>query len=101
MTRRMTVPEFGSPAESPFVMTTLDWDTVRNFRRTHDFAFATTSTASRVTTVRWSDLRYCHPAGGRGFDSGVACAVDTGGDIGGLHTAARLFVRVGAIVQER
>ena len=101
MTRRMSVPEFGLPSESPVVRATLDWDTVRNFRRTHDLAFATASTASGVTTVRWSDLRYCKPAGVPGLGAGVACAVDAGGEIGGPHTAPRLFVRVGGIVQER
>jgi membrane-bound metal-dependent hydrolase YbcI (DUF457 family) len=101
ITQRMTVPEFGSPSETPLVMKTLDWDTVRNFRRTHAFAFARTSTASGVTTVRWSDLRYCHPAGEPAFGVAIACAVEAGGEIGGLHATPRLFVRVGSIVQRR
>jgi membrane-bound metal-dependent hydrolase YbcI (DUF457 family) len=98
--RRMTAPVLGSSgADHPIVTQSLDWDTVRNFRRTHGFAFARTTTVGGTTRVMWSDLRYCQPAAGSGQQP--VCAVGAGGEQVAPATAPRLIVTIGNVVQTR
>jgi membrane-bound metal-dependent hydrolase YbcI (DUF457 family) len=98
----ITVPEYGTAAESETARSTINWETVRNFRRTHAFAFATASSSVEGTRVMWSDLRYCHPsAGARGAGSSITCAVKAGGEMRAPGAKPRLIVIVGAVVQER
>ena len=98
--RRMTAPVLGgTPKDQAIVMMSLDWDTVRNFRRTHAFAFARATSAGDTTRVMWSDLRYCHPAALSGDE--LACTVSAGGERVATATAPRLIVTVGNVVQTR
>lgn len=100
--REITAPEYGEPGESPTARSTLGWETVRNFRRTHDFVFATTSSAAGVTRVMWSDLRYCSGSGGVPLvESGLTCAVSAGGEIRPSSAEPRLIVMIGSVQQER
>jgi hypothetical protein len=80
--------------DEALIAASLEWDTVRNFRRAHDFAFAV-ATPERV---EWSDPRYCRPtvAG-----SVPACEVWAGGEFGSPPTLRRLVVRTGRLVQTR
>lgn len=69
------------------------WETVRNFRGAHDFAFAVATPAG----VEWSDLRYCSP----GRPGMPVCRIWAGGQIAAAPQSPRLIVRVGNLVQTR
>jgi membrane-bound metal-dependent hydrolase YbcI (DUF457 family) len=98
--KRLTTPAFGSRgADDAIVGASLEWDTVRNFRRTHPFAFARTTSVGEITRVMWSDLRYCH-ASKASLDE-LTCAVSAGGERSTATTAPRLFVTIGNLVQTR
>ncbi len=98
--QRMTVPVLGKTvAGLASVAASLDWDTVRNFRRTHAFAFARTTSVGDATRVMWSDLRYCHAAAASSAEP--ACAVSAGGERVATATAPRLIVTIGNVMQTR
>ncbi len=78
----------------------LEWETVRNFRRSHDLTFSTVTNSERSTggwRVMWSDLRYC------GVDpaNSLRCSVRVGGEIAPNELRPRLVVEVGQFVQTR
>ena len=98
--QRMTAPLLPAGAGGlAMAVASLEWDTVRNFRRTHAFAFARTSSAGDTTRVMWSDLRYCSAASGSGDEP--VCTVSAGGERVAAGTAPRLIVTVGTTVQTR
>jgi hypothetical protein len=98
--QRMTMPVLGATgAGLASVAASLDWDTVRNFRRTHAFAFARITSTGDATRVMWSDLRYCQAAAGSGEEP--ACTVSAGGERVATATAPRLIVTIGKVVQTR
>lgn len=98
--RRMTAPVLGArSADLAIVAASLGWDTVRNFRRTHAFAFARTTTAGAATRVMWSDLRYCQADAASGEEP--ACTVSAGGERDTTAMAPRLIVTIGNVVQTR
>ncbi len=80
--------------DDTLIAASLQWDTVQNFLRAHDFAFAVAS----ERRVEWSDPRYCASLG-----QGVVptCAVWAGGEFGARRELQRLVVRVGNLVQTR
>jgi membrane-bound metal-dependent hydrolase YbcI (DUF457 family) len=80
--------------DESLIAASVEWDTVRNFRRAHDLAFAV-ATPSRV---EWSDVRYCQPGA---TASEVQCGVWAGGEFSTAPTLRRLVVRVGDLVQVR
>jgi hypothetical protein len=91
----------GGPAAIA-IAASLDWTTVRNFRRTHDLAFAIASPAdAAVTRVVWSDLRYCGRLPGADAPEQIACAVSAGGEITSPGAPPRLIVTIGRVVQTR
>jgi membrane-bound metal-dependent hydrolase YbcI (DUF457 family) len=98
--RQIMVPEYGDGTTAQTAMSTLGWETVRNFRQTHDFAFARSSSTAGVTRVMWSDLRYCSSSGGVP-DSAITCAVSAGGEIDPSFSEPRLIVMIGKLRQER
>lgn len=69
------------------------WETVRNFQRSHDLAFA----IATPRAVEWSDVRYCRDASERL----PQCGVWAGGEFSTPPALARLIVRVGELVQTR
>ena len=98
--QRMTMPVLGARGPGlALVAASLDWETVRNFRRTHAFAFARTTSVGDATRVMWSDLRYCQAAARSGEEP--ACTVSAGGERVATATAPRLIVTIGNVVQTR
>lgn len=98
--KRLTAPVRGSQrADDALVGASLEWETVRNFRRTHPFAFARTTSVGEVTRVMWSDLRYCNVATGPPDE--LTCAVSVGGELPNTMTTPRLIVMIGDMVQTR
>jgi hypothetical protein len=78
----------------------LEWETVRNFRRSHDLTFSTVVGAERnggASRVMWSDLRYCTI----GAANALRCAVRVGGETSKNGSPPRLLVEVGRFVQTR
>jgi membrane-bound metal-dependent hydrolase YbcI (DUF457 family) len=98
--RRMTIPVVGAPeADRAIVADSLAWETVRNFRRTHAFAFARTTQAGRAIRVMWSDLRYCRPSTGSAGEP--ECTIHAGGELVAPAIIPRLIVTIGNVTQSR
>jgi hypothetical protein len=76
------------------VVASMQWPTVRNFQRAHDFAFAVATDRG----VEWSDVRYCnqsHPP------HPPQCSLWAGGEFTTPPQLRHLVVRVGKLVQTR
>jgi hypothetical protein len=86
--------------ESRLVTASRSLDTVKNFLRSHDFAFAIEAAESDGrTAVRWSDLRYCWRDPDRAGD--LACALWFGGVLGRDGRALTQEVMIGTHRQTR
>jgi membrane-bound metal-dependent hydrolase YbcI (DUF457 family) len=78
--------------DATWIAASMRWETVRNFRRAHEFAFG----VARANGVEWSDPRYCTPS-----EPLPQCAVWAGGEFSTPPELQRLIVRVGDLVQTR
>jgi membrane-bound metal-dependent hydrolase YbcI (DUF457 family) len=85
-------------AESALVQHSRSLGSVRNFLRTHDFGFPVEHSADGLTSVLWSDLRYCWPTTS---PSSIACALWFGGTFGPDGRVVTREVKVGGWVQKR
>lgn len=85
--------------------------TVRNFLLAHHLPVRVSTTTATVTSVFWSDLRFCFapdPRSGplpgtrvRPAADAIACGVWFGGDLDTRGRIVRQFVTIGNFVQER
>jgi membrane-bound metal-dependent hydrolase YbcI (DUF457 family) len=88
------------PAAARLEAASLEWETVRNFRRSHDLTFSTVTESlpnSGGSRVMWSDLRYCD----MGTATSLRCSVRVGGEISPNASRPRLIVEIGQFVQTR
>lgn len=85
-------------AESALVQQSHSLGSVRNFLRTHDFGFPVERTADGLTSVLWSDLRYCWPTTSA---NSIACGVWFGGTFRPDGRVVRQEVKVGGWIQKR
>jgi len=86
------------PGAARLARASLEWETVRNFRRSHDFVFSSvTESATGASRVMWSDLRYC----GAGTVTSFQCSVRVGGELLPNASPPRLIVEIGHFVQTR
>jgi membrane-bound metal-dependent hydrolase YbcI (DUF457 family) len=86
-------------AESALVRASRSLDTVSNFLRTHDFGFPVEQSTGGVTSVLWSDLRYCWPSAPS--QRSISCSLWFGGTFGPDGNALTQVVKVGEWVQTR
>jgi hypothetical protein len=90
--------------DTPLVRASRRLDTVRNFLRVHDLAFAVEEPAGGSRrTVLWSDVRFCSPsvAPPDGEGRTIACGLWFGGTFAPDGRAITQEVRVGSWVQHR
>lgn len=86
-------------AEPALVRASRSLDTVSNFLRTHDFGFPVEQSTDGVTSVLWSDLRYCRPSASS--QGSLSCSLWFGGTFGPDGDALTQVVKVGEWVQTR
>jgi membrane-bound metal-dependent hydrolase YbcI (DUF457 family) len=90
----------GDAGDARLAAASLEWETVRNFRRSHDLTFSTvthTGPNSGDARVMWSDLRYCRIGAGHALQ----CSVRVGGEVSANASRPRLIVEIGQFVQTR
>jgi hypothetical protein len=79
--------------------------TVSNFRRVHELAFHTRSTApDGLERILWSDIRFCRqptPGDAEIAADGIACGLWFGGDFDADGHPVRELVKVGTWTQTR
>jgi membrane-bound metal-dependent hydrolase YbcI (DUF457 family) len=86
-------------AESALVQESRSLASVRNFLRTHDFGFPVERSSDGMTSVLWSDLRYCRPT--TPSPDSIACALWFGGVFGPDGRVVTQEVKVGSWIQRR
>jgi membrane-bound metal-dependent hydrolase YbcI (DUF457 family) len=91
MERQLEIP--AATGDAQLIAASTRWDTVRNFQRAHDLAFA----IATPRAVEWSDVRYCWEIAAQI----PQCGVWAGGEFSTPPTLARLIVRVGDLLQTR
>jgi membrane-bound metal-dependent hydrolase YbcI (DUF457 family) len=85
--------------ESALVQQSRSLSSVKNFLRTHDFGFPIEQSADGLTSVRWSDLRYCSPSTTAAHS--IACALWFGGTFRPDGRVVTQEVKVGGWIQKR
>jgi len=86
-------------AESALVQQSHSLGSVRNFLRTHDFGFPVERAADGLTSVLWSDLRYCWPT--TTSANSMVCALWFGGTFRPDGRVVTQEVKVGGWIQKR
>jgi hypothetical protein len=91
--------------ETTTVAASRSLSTVRNFRRVHQLAFHTSTTApDGLERILWSDIRFCWQPTPRDAEiavDGIACGLWFGGDFDAEGHPVRELVKVGTWTQTR
>jgi membrane-bound metal-dependent hydrolase YbcI (DUF457 family) len=90
----------GDAVAARIAAASLQWETVRNFRRAHDLSFSTVTQSvlhPGGSRVMWSDLGYCD----LGATDSLRCSVRVGGEITPDASRPYLIVEIGDFVQAR